>query len=699
MNIKDIMNQVKNFLAARNLMLLAVIIIVLINLVGRLLYFKLDLTENDSYSLSEISEDVVSNLADPLNVKIFFSDNLPSPYNSVQRYLYDLMIEYAEAGNENFNYEIVDVEKDKEKVSDFGVSPVQVKEIASDQLKFRNAYMSLAIVHGDLIEKINSITELDGLEYRITTTIKKMTGKIDLLKNLDQPIKVTLYASSNLPVSGIQTIESKVTEAVKKVNEENYGRLEFHYVDSVKDNAAIRTAESYGVVRLNWPALKGPDGRTVAAGEGNIGLVVELDGKFEVIQLLSRSLFGQYVVGNLDNLNDKINQAIDSVINNNPAVGYVTGHDERDINDSEDGAGTFRSMASDMYNMKEIDLTKEEISDDINTLVINGPKREFTDYELYRIDQFIMKGKSVVFLIDSFQEINDPQMTRFSGGRPFVLPVNTGLDKLLTHYGVTVNKDIVLDQKCYKASQQGFGSQDLYFVPIIQDEGLNKDIVITNSVKAMLWPKGSTVSVNQDILKETDVKNYTLVESTENSWLMQGRIDYMPFGMSPPADKTQMSKRKLAELLEGQFISYFKGREVPAETMKDAKDKTAKKAPAKETGITSARIIEKAVKPAKILVAGTSEISLSNIVEKDGKSLNAVFLHNILDYLSGDEKTPVMRSKGIEYNPLKDSADSVKFIIKLFNIAGLPVCVIVIGIIVWRMRERKKKRIMEEFSK
>ena len=699
MSIKNIMNPVKKFLATRNRLLLNIIIIVLINLVGSILYFKFDLTKNDSFSLSEISGEVVSNLADPLNIKIFFSDNLPSPYNSVQRYLYDLMAEYAEAGNDNFNYEIVDVEKDKEKVSEYGISPVQVKEIASDQLKFRNAYMSLAIIHGDLIEKINSITELDGLEYRITTTIKKMTGKMDFLKTLDRKINVTLYASSNLPVSGIQTIESKVTDIVKKVNEESYGRLEYKSLDTEKDNAAFQSADSYGLVRLKWPALPGPDGRMVAAGQGVIGLVVELDGKFEVVQLLSRTLFGQYVVGNLDNLRDDINHAIDSVINNNPAVGYITGHDERDINDSENGAGTLNSLVSDMYSLREIDLTKEEIPNEINTLIINGPKREFTDYELYKLDQFIMKGKSVFFFIDSFQEINDPQMTRFSGGRPLVLPLNTGIDKLLSHYGVTVNKDIVLDQKCYKANQQGLGSTNLYFVPIIQEEGLNKDSVITESLKAMLWPKGSSVSVNQDVLKEMGVKNFTLVESTENSWLMKGRIDYMPFGMNPPSDKTQMSKQNLADLLEGRFTSYFKGKEVPAEPKHDDKNKTAKNAATNGSAITSSRIIEKAVKTAKIFVAGTSEISLSNIVEKDGKSLNAVFLHNALDSLSGDDKTPVMRSKGIEYNPLNDSPDGVKFFIKLFNIAGLPVCVIFIGIIVWRRRERRKKRIMEEFSK
>ncbi|MFH0974317.1 MAG: Gldg family protein [Spirochaetota bacterium] len=698
MMIQNIINLIKEFIIERNKIILYIIIIILVNLAGITLNFKCDLTKNNSYSLSEISEDVVSNLADPLNIKVFFSDNLPAPYNSVRRYLLDLMEEYSSAGNKYFSYEIIDVEKDKDKASNFGIHPIQVKEIASDQLKFRNAYMGLAIVHGDVIEKVNSITEADGLEYRITTAIKKMTGKIDVLSKLEHPIKVTLFASSNLPVSGSQNIDKKIGDIVRKTSEENYNKLEFHYVDSVKEKYAMSTAENFGIVKLKWPAMTTNEGKMIAAGEGLLGMAVELGNKFEVIQLLSRSIFGQYVVGDLDGLKDSINKAVDSVINNNPGIGYVTGHEERDTADSQNGAGNLKTMLSDMYDLKEIDLTKENIPEEINTLIINGPKREFTDYELFKIDQFIMKGKSVLFLVDSFNEVNDPQLSRFGGGRPFVLPVNTGLDKLLSNYGVTVNKDIVLDQKCYKATQQSFGSMDIYFVPLIQNEGLNKDSIVTSYVKTLLWPKGSSVTVNKEAIKGMGIKELLLVSSSENSWLMQGRIDFMPFGMSPPADKSQMSKRDLAVLLEGKFASYFKGKDIPAEDNKD-KNKNVKIPEVKDSTITSSGMIEKALKPAKIIVAGSSEISLSNIVEKDGKSLNAVFLHNALDYLSGNDKTPEMRSKGIDFNPLKDRADSIKFIIKFFNIAGLPICVIIAGIIVWRIRERRKKRIMEEFAK
>ncbi len=691
MKIKDILN----LLLQRNKIILNLIIIILINLAAATLYFKFDLTKDNSYSLSEVSKKVVSSLADPLTIKIFFSKNLPSEYNSAYRYLLDLMNEYSEAGNNNFHYEIIDVEKDKESAANFGIYPIQVKEVASDQLKFRNAYMGIAIVHGDLIEKLNSITQSVGLEYMITSTIIKMTGKIDTLLNLDSPIKITLYASGNLPVPGIQNLDKKIADIVKKCSEENYDKIEFHFIDPAKGNTTASTVDRYGLIKVNWPSFQNEQGQFVKSGEGIIGLVVEHGNKFETIQLLSRSLFGQAIVGKLDTLKDSINKAIDIIISTNPTIGYITGHNERNLNDQDPntGSGNLRSTFSDMYEIKEIDLTREEIPEGINTIMINGPQMEYSDYELLKIDQFLMKGRSVLFLLDSFAEISNPQMERFGGSRPVILPVKTGIDKLLSHYGITVNNDIVLDKKCFKANQQGFAGQEIYFIPIIKNENINKDNVITSYLNAIVWIKGSSVSINQEILKGMASKGTVLITSSEESWLMKGRIDFMPFGISPPLNRTELSRKNLAVLLEGQYVSYFKGKEIPPEK------KDGKVIQAKKSAITSSAIIEKALKPAKIIVAGSSHISLNNLIDNGGKSFNAIFLHNALDYLSGNNDMQEMRSKGLEFRPLEDSRDNTRFIFKLINIAGLPVIVICIGIIVWRNRIKRKKRIMEEFAR
>ncbi len=166
--------------------LIYLVVIVLLNAAGITLFFRLDLTSNKIYSLSEASRKVVSTLSEPLTVKVFFNSNLPAPYNNVERYLHDLLEEYAVAGGRYFNYQFYNVSGKENDMSgenqalakSYGVHPVQIQNIEQDEVKFQKAYMGMALIHGDIIEPIPTITSTDGLEYQITSSIRKMNNKI-----------------------------------------------------------------------------------------------------------------------------------------------------------------------------------------------------------------------------------------------------------------------------------------------------------------------------------------------------------------------------------------------------------------------------------------------------------------------------------------------------------------------------------------
>lgn len=171
---------------------------------------------------------------------------------------------------------------------------------------------------------------------------------------------------------------------------------------------------------------------------------------------------------------------------------------------------------------------------------------------------------------------------------------------------------------------------------------------------------------------------------------MRGRINFNPMMMRPP-DESRMNSHKLALLLSGEFESFFKDREAP-------KGQVTEKGKKKKGTPTSVEVVEKSVKPVRIIVIGTSEVTANNIIDKDGKSPNAIFLHNAIDYLNGNYDIPEMRTKGIEFNPLKEAGEGVKLTIKIVNIVGLPVLVILIGLLMWKLRIMRKKRIMIEFG-
>ena len=161
------------------------VIIVLVNVAGITLFLRMDLTKNKMYSISTASKKVVATLSEPLTINVFFTKDLPSPYNNTERYLHDLLAEYAIHANKFFNYRFFDVSPEEGEITDetkenqqlagnYGIHPIQIQAIEKDEVKFQKAYMGLVLIHGDLIEKIPTITTTEGLEYKLTTAIQKV---------------------------------------------------------------------------------------------------------------------------------------------------------------------------------------------------------------------------------------------------------------------------------------------------------------------------------------------------------------------------------------------------------------------------------------------------------------------------------------------------------------------------------------------
>ena len=82
--------------------------------------------------------------------------------------------------------------------TNFGIHPIQIQAIEKDEVTFQKAYMGLAMIHGDQIERIPTITTTDGLEYKLTMAMRKLNNKVSALLALEDKIHVDLYMSSSL---------------------------------------------------------------------------------------------------------------------------------------------------------------------------------------------------------------------------------------------------------------------------------------------------------------------------------------------------------------------------------------------------------------------------------------------------------------------------------------------------------------------
>ncbi len=179
-------------------------ILVLLNVLGLRVFGRADLTRNHEFSLSKASISAVHTLEDPVVATAYFTADMPPQYAMVNRYVRDLLDEYHNQSGGNFNYVFVDpvgkeTDEDKQKkhdvqhdifgrsvreatsvekeLSDLGIPPVQVQVAEDDQWQVKRAYMGIALRYNDKVEVIPVVKDTQGLEYEITTAMRKLTGK------------------------------------------------------------------------------------------------------------------------------------------------------------------------------------------------------------------------------------------------------------------------------------------------------------------------------------------------------------------------------------------------------------------------------------------------------------------------------------------------------------------------------------------
>ena len=155
----------------------ALAIVALGNVVSRSFFFRVDLTENQIYSLSPSSKVIIEKIDDFLTAKVYFSENLPGQYGNTQRYLQDILEEYAAYSDGNFRFEFYrpdNAEKLALEAQKSGIQPVQLQVLQNDKFEVKRVYMGLVLLYGDKREVLPVIQTTTGLEYEVTTKIKKL---------------------------------------------------------------------------------------------------------------------------------------------------------------------------------------------------------------------------------------------------------------------------------------------------------------------------------------------------------------------------------------------------------------------------------------------------------------------------------------------------------------------------------------------
>jgi ABC-type uncharacterized transport system involved in gliding motility auxiliary subunit len=160
--------------------LLLLVVLVLFNLVFARASVRVDLTEEGRYTLSDSARAILGRLEDPAVVKVFWQD-VPLKFDHTKRYVQALLEEMkAEAGEDRFQVQWVDMEEEEGKAAaaELGVEQYLFGAQHGAEIRESKGYMSLTIELGnEKPEVLNALSQIeDELEYRIASTIYQRTA-------------------------------------------------------------------------------------------------------------------------------------------------------------------------------------------------------------------------------------------------------------------------------------------------------------------------------------------------------------------------------------------------------------------------------------------------------------------------------------------------------------------------------------------
>lgn len=169
-------------------------ILVVVNLISDKLYLRLDFTADKRYTLSDATKDILEDLDDVITVTAYFTEDLPPQLQKSRKDFEDLLIEYENRSGGNVVYEFINPNEDEaeeQKAQQKGISPVMVNVTEKDQVKQMRAYLGAVLQMGEKTEIIPMIQPGAGMEYSLTTSIKKISvmdkPKIAFLQGHGEP--------------------------------------------------------------------------------------------------------------------------------------------------------------------------------------------------------------------------------------------------------------------------------------------------------------------------------------------------------------------------------------------------------------------------------------------------------------------------------------------------------------------------------
>ena len=155
------------------------VLVLFVNLLGGYIRGRLDLTRNRLYTLAPGSRQILGNLDDVVNLKLFVSRDLPPEVQLELRDVRDLVADLRRASDGRLHVEEENPDKDPataDEARSLGIRQIEVNVLRNDEYQVRRGWFGIALTWADKREAFPVIDRTDDLEYRLVSAISTMTA-------------------------------------------------------------------------------------------------------------------------------------------------------------------------------------------------------------------------------------------------------------------------------------------------------------------------------------------------------------------------------------------------------------------------------------------------------------------------------------------------------------------------------------------
>ncbi|MBN8786264.1 MAG: gliding motility-associated ABC transporter substrate-binding protein GldG [Terrimonas sp.] len=517
-----------------------------------------------------------------------------------------------------------------------------------------------------------------------------------LLKSLDEPATITVLLDGDLP-AGFKKLQGSTRDMLQEFREIAGNNIQYYFRrpgDNLNDTAKFILIDSLQRMGINATNVRAQTKK----GEGEEqrlvypGIIIEYKDRVAAVDLLK----GQSSVDGISSLNNaealleyKLANTLDKVMQDSvPVVGYLTGNGEPlnyEVYDLIEN--TIKPNYG--FSMLPIDSVPV-IPGFFHAMLIVKPKLGFTESQKLKIDQYVMRGGKVFWLVDKLFATQDS--LRRSEGSFIAFDMGLNLDDILFKYGVRINSDIVQDLNCTEIPQVVGMIGDrpqmqlmpwAYFpllssnnnnpvaknldyvlsqfpqsIDTVKAQGINKTILLATSPNARIVSTPAKVELNS-VKNEEDLKTFT------------------------------SANVPVAVLLEGQFNSLYTNR-ISAAT----KDSLS--------GMYKAPFLPAAAEANKMIVVSDGDI-VTNVVSQQKGPLqmgqneytdyayaNKEFFLNCMEYLIGNPGILETRGKDYTLRLLdKKKVEESRSTWQMINLVLPSACIILFAFIYAYIKKRK----------